>query len=904
MSYQNFVQCRVVTPFAASATDLGVFDAVAPYVLPPLDGGMLVLTDSPTKPSKVEVIRYAYRTALGLYGLQRGQEGTAAQEWAGPVYAYQALMAGDFQAIIDGLNAAIVAVDGAKLDKTANAVSATKLATARTIGGVAFDGTANISLPGVNAAGSQNTSGNASTASKLATGRTITLTGDVSGSVTFDGSANVSIAATVADDSHNHVMDNVDGLSAALALKAPLASPAFTGNPTAPTPAVADNDTSIATTAFVKAALAALVDSSPAALDTLNELAAALGDDPNFAATMATELGKKLDATSYTAADVLAKMKTVDGAGSGLDADQLDGQDSAFYRRADNLNAGTVSDARLPARLGAVAATISDWNAATSNGWYMASGAINAPEASGWFIGHVENHGAVGWCTQTVHAFSGDMEADTKTWRRDQNNGAWGSWYRLRLSEAEQRAIYLNASNLNTGTIPAARVPTLNQNTTGNAASATKLQTPRTINGVPFDGSSNISIKSNLNQLNQSGATTDQVPVWNGTAWVPGDMEGGGGSGVSLDGPGAIYVTQNSQFTVTDFDVFTDYAVQVSAGTVSISGSTISYAAPNVAGPVTLTVSAGEYHRVIELDILPDRPAAPVITSPVATGVMDNPTISTGAFSLIGPNADTHSKTDWEIWTGPNRTGTLKWSSRNNVTHKLSITATGAGLAVSTQYHLFVRHFGATFGAGEWAELAFRTADQFLPTVIGQAFGGGFYAGKVQQSDGIYVLIVAPKAAETSSAWKNAQTTTAGTASLNDGLANSDAMNNASHAAAQYCRAYNGGGLDDWYLPARDELEVCYRNLKPDSTANHTTSGANTNSVPAAAIYTAGSPAQTSAAAFKAGGAEAFTVPSFYWSSTENSANNAWIQRFSDGTQAPNGKAVASLVRPVRRVKI
>ena len=76
---------------------------------------------------------------------------------------------------------------------------------------------------------------------------------------------------------------------------APLASPELTGKPTAPTAVQASNDTQLATTAFVKAALAALVDSSPAALDTLNELAAALGDDPNFAATMTTELSKKMD---------------------------------------------------------------------------------------------------------------------------------------------------------------------------------------------------------------------------------------------------------------------------------------------------------------------------------------------------------------------------------------------------------------------------------------------------------------------------------------------------------------------------------------------------------------------------------------------------------------------------------
>lgn len=88
----------------------------------------------------------------------------------------------------------------------------------------------------------------------------------------------------------------------ALALKAPLASPALTGTPTAPTAAQTVNNTQIATTAFVKSALAALVGSSPAALDTLNELAAALGNDPNFATTVTNALAGKqpLDGTLTT----------------------------------------------------------------------------------------------------------------------------------------------------------------------------------------------------------------------------------------------------------------------------------------------------------------------------------------------------------------------------------------------------------------------------------------------------------------------------------------------------------------------------------------------------------------------------------------------------------------------------
>ena len=239
---------------------------------------------------------------------------------------------------------------------------------------------------------------NAVSASKLATARSITLAGDVTGSVSFDGSANVTLTVAVVDDSHAHVIANVDGLQAALDAKAPLASPALTGTPTAPTAlsgtnttqvattafvqqaivdfgpgdmlaATYDTDadgkvdaaevadaapwagitgkptsftpathshpisqvtglqtaldakaalaspalsgtptaptavsgtstTQIATTAFVSAAIGALIDAAPGAMDTLNELAAALGDDPNFATTVTNALAGKLAAAS------------------------------------------------------------------------------------------------------------------------------------------------------------------------------------------------------------------------------------------------------------------------------------------------------------------------------------------------------------------------------------------------------------------------------------------------------------------------------------------------------------------------------------------------------------------------------------------------------------------------------
>ena len=98
-------------------------------------------------------------------------------------------------------------------------------------------------------------SGNAGTADKLKTAHTIALSGDASGSVKFDGSEDVSITVTVADDSHNHTIDNIDNLETLLATKAGLSSPALVGTPTAPTATDGTNTTQIATTAFVTKAI-------------------------------------------------------------------------------------------------------------------------------------------------------------------------------------------------------------------------------------------------------------------------------------------------------------------------------------------------------------------------------------------------------------------------------------------------------------------------------------------------------------------------------------------------------------------------------------------------------------------------------------------------------------------------
>jgi hypothetical protein len=196
-----------------------------------------------------------------------------------------------------------------------------------------------------------------------------------------------------------------------------------------------------------------------------------------------------------------------------------------------------------------------------------------------------------------------------------------------------------------------------------------------------------------------------------------------------------------------------------------------------------------------------------------------------------------------------------------------------------------------------------------LPAAIGAAFGGGFFAGQISTAgNGIanFNLVVGPlsSAQNASIQWKTTNTSTAGTSSVIDGPTNSANMNNASHPAAQFCEGLTIGGYSDWYMPAKNELEVCYFNLKPTTSVNDTSTGANTNAVPSrGSNYTSGTPSQTSATAFQSGGAEAFADVR-YWSSTENSSTRAWLQFFNDGYQYGSTKYQSYRVRAIRRVAV
>ena len=210
------------------------------------------------------------------------------------------------------------------------------------------------------------------------------------------------------------------------------------------------------------------------------------------------------------------------------------------------------------------------------------------------------------------------------------------------------------------------------------------------------------------------------------------------------------------------------------------------------------------------------------------------------------------------------------------------------------------------------------TPQQPIPAVIGEPFGGGYFAGYISHTaDGnpTHALIVAPRATgatgggytlTTNLQWKTTNTTTAGTGSSFDGAANTAAMVTAGiadHPAAQFCKNLSIGGFTDWYLPAQYELDIAYFNLKPGTQANDTSWGANVYSVPRRNINnTATYPAQTALTAFNTT-AEAFVAAS-HWSSTEGSVTAGWYSNLDVGNQVTGGKTALRRVRAFRRIAL
>ena len=292
-------------------------------------------------------------------------------------------------------------------------------------------------------------------------------------------------------------------------------------------------------------------------------------------------------------------------------------------------------------------------------------------------------------------------------------------------------------------------------------------------------------------------------------------------------------------------------------------------------------------------------PGAPTIGTATATGA----TTATVVFTAPASNGGSVI-TSYTATSSPGSvTGTLSQAG--------SGTITVTGLTASTSYTFTVTATNAVGTSAASAASNSITTQEAPPTVIGQAYGGGFYAGQIGVSSvATHYLVVGPVASAENGTkqYKNANTDTVGADSVIDGPQNTADMvadgNSTVYPAAHFCNNLVIGGFSDWYMPAKNELEVCYYNLKPTTGENDTSSGINANAVPArASNYTAGTPAQTSAAAFKNTGSEDFQA-AFYWTSTEFSTSSAREQAFTSGYQGYVGKSVTSRVRAIRRVAV
>ncbi|EFE7405838.1 tail fiber protein [Escherichia coli] len=347
---------------------------------------------------------------------------------------------------------------------TGNAATATKLQTARTIGGVSFDGTANINLPGVNTTGNQNTTGNAATATKLQTARTIN-------GVSFDGSANISL------------------------------SPANIGCPASPTGWLTTGSNGGAITT---AQLVTLLQNN-GAFNTKSWIARCAWAYANSATIPNSETGCGViplagavievfnngsSSNNYTIRITTATTTSVSGALTNAEFIYVfNGTDySPGWRRVYNTkNKPTASD------VGALPLT-----GGTLSGGLTSSGEIISKYANGFRIAYgsfgffIRNDGSNTYFMLTA---SGDTL------------GSWNGLRPITINNTSGAVSIGNGLNVTGG---------VNGSLNGNASTATKLQTARNINGVKFDGSGDI----NINTLVSRGRVTALSGSTQGTAGI------------------------------------------------------------------------------------------------------------------------------------------------------------------------------------------------------------------------------------------------------------------------------------------------------------------------------------------------------------------------------------------------
>ena len=400
-------------------------------------------------------------------------------------------------------------------------------------------------------------------------------------------------------------------LATQISAKADLSSPAFTDKPTTPTAAEGDKSQQIANTEFVMRAITALVGSSPEALDTLNELAQALGNDPNFATTVTNALAGKqplnalLTALSglttsanklpyFTGADKVALATITSTARALLQQSGVEGMQTILGINASSFRrfrGQLPTDANLNT-YGPVETSVGIWSKQTSTN---ADVAHNFPEANA--VGYIEvlPAGQFGG-TQRYTVRNGNIHIRSLTGSWNGVDGPWGEWIKVgsAATTATKLATARTIGGVSFDGSANIDLPGVNkagtQNTSGNAASATKLQTARRIGGVAFDGTADIALPGVNATGNQDTTGNAATATKLKTAVTIGGVSFDGSASISLPGVNAA----GNQSTSGNAGSATKLQTARKIGGVAFDGTTdIVLPGVNAAGNQSTSGNAG-----------------------------------------------------------------------------------------------------------------------------------------------------------------------------------------------------------------------------------------------------------------------------------------------------------------------